>query len=155
MKDKQRIWGFFAHASIIVGMMFVVFFVIDQLNPAMEFLTSSLSKWLILVLAICAIFSGLYSAVFLFQRQKRRDEKRSHPLVRSTYEIENIPQERFAQPYFDPRAYPQGQLPNGGVSHYGSQPNQLRQMNGHPQEFPRYFGTQSKPDYERREANDR
>ena len=78
MRDKQRIWGFFAHASIIVGMMFVVFFVIDRFNPAMEFLTSSLSKWLMLALALCAMISGLYSAIFLFQKQKRRDDKRSY-----------------------------------------------------------------------------
>jgi len=154
MHGKQRTWGFFAHASIIIGMMFVVFFVIDRFNPAMEFLTSSLSKWLILILAICAIFTGLYSSVFLFQKQKRRDEKRNHPQAKSVYdtERENVSQERFAQPYFNPRSYPQGQLPNGDVSHYGSQPNQLRQMNGHPQEFPRYFGEQSKSDYEHRDT---
>lgn len=152
MPDKQRIWGFFAHASIIIGMMFVVFFVIDRFNPAMEFLTSSLSKWLMFILAICAIFTGLYSAVFLFQKQKKRDEKRSHSQVRPVYEREYVPQERFAQPYFDPRSYPQGQLPNGGVSQLGNQPNQLRQLNGHPQEFPRYFGEQSKSDYEHRDT---
>lgn len=152
MSGKQRIWGFFAHASIIIGMMFVVFFVIDQFNPAMEFLTSSLSKWLMFILAICAIFTGLYSAVFLFQKQKKRDEKRTHSQSRPVYEREYVPQERFAQPYFDPRSYPQGQLTNGGVSQHGNQPNQLRQMNGHPQEFPRYFGEQSKSDYEHRDT---
>ena len=88
MQDKQRIWGFFAHTSIIIGMMFVVFFVIDQFNPAMEFLTSSLSKWLMFILAICAIFTGLYSAVFLFQKQKKRDEKRTHSQARPVYERE-------------------------------------------------------------------
>ena len=155
MQDKQRIWGFFAHTSIIIGMMFVVFFVIDQLNPAMEFLTSSLSKWLILVLAICAIFTGLYSATFLFQRQKKRDEKRSHPQVRSIYQRENIPQDRFVQPYIDPRPYPQGQVPNAAFSHQANQPNQMRQMNGYSQEFPRYFGTQPKSDYEPRDTNNR
>jgi hypothetical protein len=148
MQDKQRIWGFFAHTSIIVGMMFIVFFVIDQFNPAMEFLTSSLSKWLIFFLAVCALFTGLFSAVFLFQKQKRRDEKRSHPQARQTYEHERVPQERFAQPSYDPRAYPQGQQPKGAVSHVGNQPAQLRPANGYPQAYSGYSGEQPKSNYE-------
>lgn len=75
MHKKQSLWGFFAHTGIIVGMMFVVFFIIDRFNPAMEFLTSEISKWLILLLALCAIGNGLYSARLLFQRQKRQEEK--------------------------------------------------------------------------------
>lgn len=155
MQDKQRIWGFFAHASIIIGMMFIVFFVIDQFNPAMEFLTSSLSKWLIFVLAICALFTGLFSAVFLFQKQKRRDEKRSHPQARQLHENERVPQERFAQPSYDPRTYPQGQPSKGAVSHAGNQPAQLRSANGYPQEFPRYFSEQPQAEYERRDTYNR
>ena len=155
MQDKQRIWGFFAHASIIIGMMFIVFFVIDQFNPAMEFLTSSLSKWLIFLLAVCALFTGLFSAVFLFQKQKRREEKRSHPPARQTYEHERVPQERFAQPSYDPRTYPQGQPSKGAVSHAGNQPAQLRSANGYPQEFPRYFSEQPQAEYERRDTYNR
>lgn len=78
MRNKQQVWGLFAHTSIIVGMMFVVFFVIDQFNPEMEFLTSTISKWLMLFLSLCAIATGLFSAVVLYQSQKRRDEKRRH-----------------------------------------------------------------------------
>lgn len=76
MKEKQHVWEFFAHAGIIVGMMFVVFFVIDRVDPAMEFLTSSLGKWLILLLALIAVGNGLFSAVLLFQRQKRWQQRR-------------------------------------------------------------------------------
>ncbi len=151
MQTKQNIWGFFAHTSIIIGMMFVVFFVIDRFNPAMEFLTSSLSKWLIFMLAICAIVTGLYSAVFLFQKQKKRDEKRNHPQTRTVYERGNVPHEQFAQPYFNPRSYPQGQPANGAASHQGYQRDQLQQVNGRQQEFPRYFGTQSETGYEHRD----
>lgn len=151
MQDKQRIWGFFAHSSIIIGTMFVVFFVIDRFNPAMEFLTSSLSKWLIFILAICAITTGLYSAIFLFQKQKRRDEKRSQPQARITYEKENTPQQRLAQPYFDPRNYPQQRQSNGYVSPKEHQSTQMRQMNGYPLEHPGYSSEQSKTEYEHRE----
>ncbi len=152
MLDKQRIWGFFAHTSIIVGMMFIVFFVIDQFNPAMEFLTSSLSKWLIFILAVCALFTGLFSAVFLFQKQKRRDEKRSHPQTRQIYEHERVPQEWFTKPNYDPRAYPQGQQSKGAVSHPGYQTAQPRQANGYPQAYSEYSGEQPKSDYERRDT---
>jgi len=84
MQERQRVWDFFAHASIIAGMVFVAFFVIDLFHPATEFLTSSISRWLILVLALCAVANGLYSAIFLFQVQKRHEEKRNYPHARPT-----------------------------------------------------------------------
>lgn len=97
MQGKQRVWDFFAHTSIIVGTMFVAFFVIDRLNPEMEFLTSDLSRWLILVLALCAIAVGLYSAIFLFQMQKRLEEKRNEKQARLLYEQEFITREQFTR----------------------------------------------------------
>jgi hypothetical protein len=152
MQDKQRVWGFFAHASIIIGMMFVVFFVIDRFNPAMEFLTSGLSKWLMFILAVCAIFTGLFSAVFLFQKQKRRDEKRSHPQKKPAYETESVLQEWFAQPRFDPRANLQGQQLIGFVSNPENQPFQSRPVHDHAQEYPRYLSEQTRSDYERKDS---
>ncbi len=88
MREKRSLWGFFAHTGIIVGMMIMVFFVIDRYNPAMEFMTSELSKWLILLLALCAVGSGLYSAVLLYQirqRQKERTSARHAAPRRQTY----------------------------------------------------------------------
>ena len=76
MRGQQRVWGFFAHTGIIIGMMFVVFFVIDQFNPAMEFLTGSISKDLMLCLAIVSVIDGIFSAAMLYQKQKRQEEKR-------------------------------------------------------------------------------
>jgi hypothetical protein len=152
MQDKSRIWGFFAHASIIVGMMFIVFFVIDRFNPAMEFLTSGLSKWLIFLLAVCALFTGLYSAVFLFQKQKRRDEKRSHPQARPAYEKPDAPQERFAQPYYDPRGYAQQRQMKGSASSQAQQSAYTRTVYGQPHESPGRQDTRSGTDYDRRES---
>jgi nitrate reductase gamma subunit len=77
MREKWSLWGFFAHTGIIVGMMIMVFFAIDRYNPAMEFMTSEISKWLILLLALCAVGSGLYSAVLLFQMRQRQEERMS------------------------------------------------------------------------------
>ncbi len=76
MQTKQYIWAFFAHAGIIIGMMFVVFFFIDQFLPTMKVLSSELSKWLILCLALVTVINGLFSAKLLFSRQKRRQQKR-------------------------------------------------------------------------------
>ena len=75
--NQHKFWGFLSHTSIIVGMMFVVFFVIDRFNPAMDFLGSTLSKWLILALAVCAFLNGLLSAVYLFQKQRRSMERQA------------------------------------------------------------------------------
>ena len=75
--NRHKFWGFLSHASIIVGMMFVIFFVIDRFNPAMDFLGSSLSKWLILVLALSALLNGLLSAVYLFQKRQRSLERQA------------------------------------------------------------------------------
>lgn len=134
MLEKQRIWGMFAHASIIIGMMFVVFFVIDLFNPAMEFLTSSISKWLMLVLALCAIFTGLYSAIFLFQKQKRREEKRTHPPVRTPFEKENESQQRQSYGSAVSREY---------------QSIQSQRRSGYPAQYPGYAGEQPNAEYER------
>lgn len=130
MQDQQRTWGFFAHTNIIVGMMFVVFFVIDRFNPAMEFLTSSLSKWLILVLALCAIVNGLFAAVFLFQRQKRREEKHGYPQARPAYG-QDRPQRELPQPAYDTRRYPrEGRQQNGYRMPESRQPYPQRQPYG-------------------------
>lgn len=112
MQDKQRVWSFFAHMGVIVGMMFIVFFSIDRFNPAMEFLTSSLSKWLMLLLALCAMINGLFSAVHLFRMQKRRDEKRSPPHARPSQERERMSAQRATQPYYGaPKHTPQRTRP--------------------------------------------
>jgi uncharacterized membrane protein len=88
MQDKQRAWSFFAHSSIITGMVFIVMFVIDRFSPALELLASNFSGWLILILAALAVVNGFYSAIFLFQKQKRRDEKRNHAIGRPARERE-------------------------------------------------------------------
>lgn len=138
MKGKQRAWSFFSHTSIIIGMMFIVFFAIDRFNPAMEFLTSNLSRWLILVLALCAIINGFYAAVFLFQKQKRQEEKRNHPQTRAAYENGHMSQQKFTQPVYDSRGYLlQKRNMNGYISTQGYpvplQRNVDRPIYEHPQ----------------------
>jgi hypothetical protein len=114
MQDKSRVWGFFAHASIIVGMIFIVFFVIDRFNPAMEFLTSNLSKWLIFLLRSAHCLQGSIPLCFCFK--SRNGAMRSAAIRRF-----GRPMKRraltgaFAQPYYDPRGYPQQRQLNGSA----------------------------------------
>lgn len=145
MRDKKHIWGFFAHTSIIVGMMFVAFFIIDQFNPEMAFLTSTISKWLMLVLSLCAIATGLFSAIFLYQSQKRRDEKRSHASSRVTYEPEERSPQRFVQPYYEPRQHAQPRQADDNTAMREYPMDRMQSANGYPREY-------SSAEYERRSS---
>lgn len=154
MRDKQRVWSFFAHTSIIVGMMFVVFFVIDRFNPAMEFLTSSLSRWLILVLALCAVINGFYAAVFLFQKQKRQDEKRDHQQARTNYDNGHMPQQRITPPVYDTRGYlPQQRNPYGNNPHQGYQVSPQRNFDRPIYEHPQFPSEQTEPERGYQDSN--
>lgn len=148
--NKQRFWGFLAHTSIIVGMMLVIFFVIDRFNPAMEFLTSNISKWLILLFALCSILNGLFSAVFLFQKQKQREGKRNHPQTRAAYGNGQLPQQRLVPPAYNARGHlPQQRQPNGYISTQGYPAPQQRSVNGG---LPKHPGEQTGPENEYRDS---
>lgn len=54
-------WYFLSHGLIVLAGMFLVFFCIDRVNPAMDFLGSEISKWLLLVFALCALGCGILS----------------------------------------------------------------------------------------------
>ena len=49
----KRVERLLPHAAILIGNMYVVFFLIDRVNPAMNFIDNGLTKGLLLVL--CAI----------------------------------------------------------------------------------------------------
>jgi TRAP-type C4-dicarboxylate transport system permease small subunit len=67
---RRRISNTFAHGSIILSCTFLVFFCIDQMNPAMDFLGSALSKWPLFVFSLFALANGICSAILLFQRRR-------------------------------------------------------------------------------------
>ena len=50
--------------------MFVVFFCLDKVNPAMEFINSDISKWLLLFFCLCAITNGVIGAIYVFKGDK-------------------------------------------------------------------------------------
>ena len=43
------------HGTAILGMMFLVFLVLDQFNPMMNFVDNRISRWLLAAFCICGI----------------------------------------------------------------------------------------------------
>ena len=66
------------HLTIILGVMTLVFYVVDGFNAVMAFMASELSKQVFLVLAICAIISS----VMLISRQWAEDDRKSKRAAR-------------------------------------------------------------------------
>jgi hypothetical protein len=47
------------HVLFILAVMFITLNILDSYNPAMGFLTSSLSKWLLLIFCTAAVFGAI------------------------------------------------------------------------------------------------
>ena len=60
------------HATIIVAVMFLVFFVIDRINEAMNFIGAEISKWLLFLFCLMAIATS----VVLLAEQRRGGRRR-------------------------------------------------------------------------------
>lgn len=63
------------HLTIILSLMLLTFFVIDRVNSAMAFMTSEMSKWLFMAIAVCAIFTSIF-AIGGQWREDAREAKR-------------------------------------------------------------------------------
>lgn len=70
---KRGFWVFLTHATIVLSVVFLVFFCIDRFNPAMQFIGSDISDWLLCIFCVIALVSSILSAVFLY---KDGNEKR-------------------------------------------------------------------------------
>ena len=69
MKHRRQ-WDFFTHATLVLSVVFFVFFCIDRVNPAMQFIGSDISDWLLGVFCVTAFISSVFSAVFLYKSRK-------------------------------------------------------------------------------------
>ena len=67
---QYKLWNFAAHACIVLGIVFLVFFVIDRINPYMNFLGSDQTDILILIFSLVSILNGVLTAVKLFKRNQ-------------------------------------------------------------------------------------
>ena len=61
------------HLTIILGVMTLVFYVVDGFNAVMAFMASELSKQVFMVLAVCAIISS----IMLISRQWKEDDRKA------------------------------------------------------------------------------
>lgn len=59
-----------SHLTIIFAGMFLVFFIIDRINPAMEFISSQISKWVLLMFVISALLQGITTLMDIRYREK-------------------------------------------------------------------------------------
>ena len=64
---KNRIFGILPHLCIVLAVMLLTFFVTDRFNRAMAFINNDITKWLLAVFCVLAIFVS----VLLIIRQRR------------------------------------------------------------------------------------
>ena len=53
--------GFFSHLTVIFGMIFLVFLVLDQFNPMMNFIDNGVSRWMLAGFCLSGIAGGALS----------------------------------------------------------------------------------------------
>ena len=57
----SKVTALASHLTVILGMMFLVFLVLDQFNPMMNFIDNSISRWLLAAFCLCGIGLGVLS----------------------------------------------------------------------------------------------
>ncbi len=78
---KQAFWGAAllktlpAHLAVILSLMYLVLFVIDRINSAMEFINNDITKTLLAILALLSIANGLSLMLASRRRLKKQVEK--------------------------------------------------------------------------------
>lgn len=63
------------HATIILAVMELVFYVIEQFNTAMAFMTSKISQFTFTLLAVCAIVTAVCLIDDQIKAEKRRERR--------------------------------------------------------------------------------
>lgn len=67
-----RLWYTLCHINIIISGMFIIFYLIDRVNPAMDFMGSTLSKGLLFAFCVSILVSSILNAKYLFLLMKKR-----------------------------------------------------------------------------------
>ena len=68
--DIIKVNKILSHTTIVFAGMFLVFFLIDRVNPAMEFISSEISKWVLLLFVISAPLQGVTTLMDIRYREK-------------------------------------------------------------------------------------
>ncbi|MEG1547301.1 MAG: hypothetical protein RR232_03600 [Clostridia bacterium] len=77
---SHKYWRVLCHLNIILGGMFLTFFIIDRFNTAMNFLGNEISKWLLCIFSVCAILLGAVTAhaIYSHNRREHRRNRQQH-----------------------------------------------------------------------------
>ena len=70
--------GILNHLAVILSFMFVVFLILDQFNPMMNFIDNDVSRWLLFALCL----TGILRSVFFWMRKGREKTNGSLPVVK-------------------------------------------------------------------------
>ena len=57
----NKLKNLFSHLTVILALMFLVFLILDQFNPMMNFVDNSISRWLLAALCLCGIGQSVLS----------------------------------------------------------------------------------------------
>ena len=60
----------FSHLTVILSLMFVVFLILDQFNPMMNFIDNDISRWLLAALCL----SGIVQSVLHWKSEESRKQ---------------------------------------------------------------------------------
>ena len=61
-----------SHLIVILSLMFVVFLILDQFNPMMNFIDNPISRWLLLGLCLC----GITQSVLTWKKGENENEEK-------------------------------------------------------------------------------
>ena len=81
---QLKLWYALCHVNIIISVMFIVFYFIDRVNPAMDFMGSTLSKGLLTAFCLSILVSSILNARYLFLLMKRRARRAEEKLQGKT-----------------------------------------------------------------------
>ena len=56
-----KLYGLIRHLTVILALMFLVFLVLDQFNPMMNFIDNDISRWLLAALCVSGITQSVLS----------------------------------------------------------------------------------------------
>jgi len=55
----KKLYGLACHGTVIMGIMFLVFLVLDQFNPMMDFVDNDISRVLLGLMCLCGISQSI------------------------------------------------------------------------------------------------
>lgn len=66
----SKLHALLAHTTVILALMFLVFLVLDQFNPMMNFIDNDISRWLLCALCV----SGIGQSILGWRMKEKRND---------------------------------------------------------------------------------